>query len=232
MKQSFNYDFKLPPLEELDFGILQWHDSDNSSIFKGESPPPYTPSAPVSIDDIDQEKPCRGNAFIDDMWQDDLSYPPDTKESRLLTWEHFSNPSHLEPSATFLSEAGPFAFDAVLRLHAGASYDVYKAGRVVQSLPFLNCLCQLGLGRASVLFSFDFATNTFVRTIDDARFSGCSLAATDSVVQQFMDFGYTMVKLKLFEARTYMKKDAVPAVVALAYCCCDAASCGSVRHAK
>lgn len=148
----------------------------------------------------------------DDIWQIALEAGPWNKDVKFFTWETFENSGHIENRTSFLTEAGPNTFDAAL----AKDEDKIPPGRPIQQQAFLDCLWNLGLGRSSILFSFDRKSKSFVSTINDGRSSGLSLASSQSITRQFILTGGTFLYLRSFVERTYASPASISAKVALA----------------
>ncbi|OCL13039.1 hypothetical protein AOQ84DRAFT_385678 [Glonium stellatum] len=188
-------DLRLPDLESFQFGPLPDVDSPDQSTVSIETEPQG-----------DEE----------DIWELTLNLGPVDKDSRFFTWEHFESPWCAEPRSAYVSEAGPQVFDAALQLHIQADEQSNLPGKVLVFDVFLHSLMNLGLGRSSILFSYDDKQKTFVQTIKDSRISGCSLAAMQSLTQRFLAGGNAFRQLKSFLERTYASNTSIPARVALA----------------
>jgi hypothetical protein len=146
------------------------------------------------------------------VWQVALELGPANKHVTFFTWELFENLEHVEPKTPYITEAGPAAFDAALaRDHATTA-----AGRVVEGHVLLESLWNLGLGRSSMLFSFNAKSRSFESAIADGRPSGVSPRTAQSITSQFIHTGNTFLYLRSFVERTFASADSVPARVALA----------------
>jgi hypothetical protein len=82
----------------------------------------------------------------------------------------------------------------------------------------LDSLWNLGLGRSSLLFTFDSKVRTFIPAIADGRATGLTLDAAKSLTSQFIHTGTTVLYLRSFVERTFASVASVPAKVALATC--------------
>jgi hypothetical protein len=141
-----------------------------------------------------------------------LELGPANKHVTFFTWELFGHPEHVERNTPYITESGPAAFDAALvHDHARAA-----AGRVVKDHVLLESLWNLGLGRSSILFSFNTKSRSFESAIADERASGVSLRTAQSITNQFIHTGNTFLYLRSFVERTFASADSVPARVALA----------------
>ena len=104
-------------------------------------------------------------------------------------------------------------FDAALQAQARSS-DSF-GGIPVRTDIFLDSLFSLGLGRSSLLFTYDDKQKSFSSTLDNIRCSGCSLEASQSVIERFSTCGTMMKRLRSYVERTY-SINTFPSRVALA----------------
>lgn len=141
---------------------------------------------------------------LDDLWKLDLTRP--VERLSLRTWEAFAHQDHSESPISYLSDAGPRAFDALQP----------DDTNVLQSAFALKCLALLGLGRSSTLFQWKKEDKTFVPILDNVRLSGLSSTAFDSLIQQLTAAGCAFVDLRHFVQSSYTTKNPLAARVALA----------------
>lgn len=157
-----------------------------------------------------------------DVWRDPASLPPLKGQAGLLTWSTFANgpekhDEHRNSSDTgFVTEAGPGAFDAAIAEQARASYGRLNAGRVIKNDAFLNSLFDLGLGRASSLFTFDHNKRCFLAAIENGRVTGTTVQLSQKIVEDFMNIGHTTRLLRSFVSSVYEREGACAGLVALA----------------
>jgi hypothetical protein len=71
------------------------------------------------------------------------------------------------------------------------------------ALTMRQCLLHLGLGRSSVLFSYDQRKETFHRASDKLRVPGCTTGTIESVIETFAECGSNIKKLERFAHNTY-----------------------------
>ncbi|KAF2713244.1 hypothetical protein K504DRAFT_530264 [Pleomassaria siparia CBS 279.74] len=192
-KEPLDRELRLPDLETFEFGSL------------------------LELDSLDEPSLSTATTFVedeDDIWKVALELGPANKDVAFFTWEAFEGPGHIEHHTPYLSESGPNAFDAALARDDGN----VGSGRVVRGNVFLDSLWNLGLGRSSILFTFDPRLRTFVPAIADGRASGLSLTAAQSLTTQFVHTGNTVLYLRSFVERTFASATSIPARVALATC--------------
>jgi hypothetical protein len=139
---------------------------------------------------------------------------PANKDVAFFTWEAFEGPGHTKQHTPYITEAGPDAFDAALAKDEGK----ISTGRVLKEHVLLDSLWNLGLGRSSLLFTFNPKLRTFVPTITDGRATGLTLDAAKSLTSQFIHTGATVLYLRSFVERTFASAASIPARVALATC--------------
>ncbi|KAI4717638.1 hypothetical protein E4T48_06184 [Aureobasidium sp. EXF-10727] len=186
----FDTELRLPQIDDFQFGTL--HD------LRANQEPDLTPTVP------DSPTPTSLSNHLDDLWKLDLTTP--TKNVPLRTWEAFTHHDHTESPISYLSDAGPRAFDALQP----------DDTNIIQSAFALKCLALLGLGRSSTLFQWKKEANTFVPTLDNVRLSGLSSTAFDSIVHRLSAIGCTFVDARHFAMTTYANKHPLAARVALA----------------
>ena len=121
-----------------------------------------------------------------DVWTLDLTLNGAKPIPRLHTWESFEklHVPNIDRTA-YVSEAGPFVFDAtVRRLEKRAP----NSGVLPHDV-YLRALCNLALGRSSLFFRWDPGKESFTRTLKDVPLSGYSTASSDSLILRMIDFG-------------------------------------------
>jgi hypothetical protein len=89
---------------------------------------------------------------------------------------------------------------------------------VLKGHVLLDSLWNLGLGRSSILFTFDSKVRTFIPAVADGRATGLTLDAAKSLTSQFIHTGTTVLYLRSFVERTFASVASIPAKVALATC--------------
>ncbi|OAG06049.1 uncharacterized protein CC84DRAFT_1119689 [Paraphaeosphaeria sporulosa] len=184
-------ELRLPDIESFEFGPLPELDGfDESSVSIDTPPPPHE----------------------DDVWEVALELGPANKHITFFTWEWFENSEHVETNTPYITESGPAAFDAALVSDDSKT----TAGRVIKDRVLLESLWNLGLGRSSILFSFNAKLRSFESAIADGRASGVSPRTAQSVTNQFIHTGNTFLHLRSFVERTFAAADSIPARVALA----------------
>ena len=76
----------------------------------------------------------------DDPWSDVNLFNKSDRPSKFKSWETFYDKGFKDPRTAYVSEGGPLAFDAALRLHGnGNQNSLHKCnGRVIKSTPMLR----------------------------------------------------------------------------------------------
>jgi hypothetical protein len=198
-KHGLDKELRLPDLDTFEFGPLP----DLESI------PDSAPSVDTPLLDPAQ-----------DVWEAALDLGPANKDRRFYTWDSFDAQDDIQTPTPYISERGSAVFDATLAADADADADAdtgtLKAGRVVNGNVLLQSLWNLGLGRSSILFAFNPASKSFEPALPDARPSGISLRAAQSLTAQFIHLGNTVLYLRAFSERVFAAANPLPARVALA----------------
>lgn len=182
----------MPDIESFEFGPLPELDSLDESSISLETPPPIPED--------------------EDLWQLALDLGPANKDVNFFTWELFENSEHVQRNTSYITESGPAVFDAALT----QDDSTVPAGRVIKGNVLLESLWNLGLGRSSILFSFNADSRSFEPAIPNGRTSGVSHRTSQSVTNQFVHTGNTFLYLRSFVERTFASADSIPARVALA----------------
>lgn len=135
-----------------------------------------------------------------DIWARSSEQP--LKEAKFLSWDSFEDQFFREPPTPYITEAGPQVFDAALEA-------VFNTGNVdhiiIESRVYAVSLLALGLGRSSVLFSWNKDLASFEPTSKSMRISGCTKETVDGVLTTFMTCGNVTKALENFVDRTYAK---------------------------
>lgn len=184
----FDAELQLPDIDDFQFGKLDKLDTPDE--------PAPKPNDAVQSPAVTSE--------LDDLWKLDLTAP--NKQASLRTWEAFADTENTESPISYISDAGPRAFDALQP----------DDTNVLQSAFALKCLALLGLGRSSALYQWKEKDNTFVSTLDRVRLSGLSSTAFDSLTHRLMATGCAFVHLRHFVRTSYANKHPLAARVALA----------------
>lgn len=191
-KHDLERELRLPDLETFEFGPLP------------------------ELDSLDEPTTSLGSPFLEpeeDLWQEACELGPAKKDVLFHTWEGFEQPQHVENQTAYVTEQGPKTFDAALQVDSTSKNG---AGKVIKGNILLQCLWNLGLGRASILFEFNTKLKSFEPTLSDGRASGTSLRTAQSLISHFVHIGNTFLYLRSFAERTFASATAISAKVALA----------------
>lgn len=188
-----------------DIPDLQSHDGFFGELNFSFDPPsePSTPSSAtesLKIDENPKEVQAEKETF--DIWKARKDDPP--KAVQFLSWDAFENGLHGERYSAYITEAGPEIFDAALAdendvLHAGNKDYV-----VVQSQVYAESLVALGLGRSSVLFTWNEDKKSFEPALDLMRISGCTGETVNGLVATFMNCGNKTRALQAYVDKIYV----------------------------
>jgi hypothetical protein len=189
-------DTKTQVLQELqpDYFHLQTYDVPLPEIESAS-----VSSAPSDFDDT----PATDNTVKKDTleYDGDIWTLPDVTRPKISTaltsWDHFSQPSHVEPRVAFLSEAGPAAFDAALEQafgEAGINFPL----RVARPDKLIFALFELGCGRQSELFQWDNVKRTFGQRGREFGLLGASQDVQDAFTEGFIATGNSIKGLADF----------------------------------
>jgi hypothetical protein len=189
------HDLKLPDLESFEYGPL------------------FDVPAPESVvSQASEIRPIREESE-EDLWGLALDYGSEKDMIQLYSWEWFQQSAYKEPHSAYISEGGSAAFDAVVLKLPGNRND---APNVINSDVFLKSLFSLGLGRSSVLFTYDTKKRDFIQNLQHGTMSGHGTETTQGLVSSIMAYGRIVRHLRDFVERTYTSGSAFAAKVALA----------------
>lgn len=206
-------DTKIEGLQKLqsDYFHLQNHDV----------PLPEIESATVSSAPSDFDDTPAGDSHIE---KDSSEYDGDIwtwcdvtrhqKSTALLSWERFLQPSHVQPRAVYLSDAGPAAFDAALE-QAWRQFGRHLPAKVVQTDTLISALFELGCGRQSGLFKWDSVRSTFVRRSEEFGLLGTSQDVQHALIEGFIATGNTVKGLADFMGESALPVGPQHLVIAL-----------------
>ncbi|KAH7375609.1 Spc98 family-domain-containing protein [Plectosphaerella cucumerina] len=189
--------FVIPPIENKDFFSIPT---------PAEEPPEK--SIPTSLEaPKDDEPPAAaetsdGNATSSpsvDLWLS-LRKPP-VPEPAFKAWEAFEQQQATAAKPCFITEAGPGAFDALLK----AGGDALDRGETVtvDTATLCRALLSLVLGRESVLFTWDEGAKAFKPTLPNLRISGIARSTLEGVVAQSLECGNSYKQLEKSVKTTY-----------------------------
>lgn len=148
-----------------------------------------------------------------DIWSFTAEEP--LKGASYLTWDAFEQQTDEPPHTCYVSEGGPKLFDAAVSEDSTLLLIGNKDAVLIDVSIYAASLLALGLGRNSLLFSWNTERMAFECTLKSARTSGCSTELTNEITAMFMRCGNTTKALKLFTDKAYAEYQA-PGRIALA----------------
>ncbi|RPA94188.1 hypothetical protein L873DRAFT_1830446 [Choiromyces venosus 120613-1] len=177
------------------------------------------PGSPTEVDSIastaGEAIKQKSSDTSEDLWLQPGSSEPPVKP-RFQTWESFLSAGANDPVNSYLSEAGPRVFDAVLTEYMDGYEEIPE---VIRSDVFCTCLLHLGLGRSSVLFTYDRKKAEFLPIKPQLRISGCTTGTVESIVKSFADCGKKIKQLQKSVDDIHKDSRAIkPSIIALADC--------------
>ncbi|KAI9374960.1 Spc98 family-domain-containing protein [Aspergillus egyptiacus] len=150
---------------------------------------------------------------LDDIWAqvDDLETPFTNIPK---SWERYHDSGFSEPHSAYFSESGAKGFDAALE-HQNKSNNPEKPKGIARNDVFFQSLFRLGLGWSSVLFRYSERQQKFERVVKDVRISGVSPVALSGVVDEMLQCGTNMQRIRAFVERAPSKAAEPSALSAL-----------------
>lgn len=123
-KTSHCLELALPDLSSFQYGPLETPAAVEWSSLYG--------STDDSTEDAESVK--------EDPWSDVNLFIQSDRPSKFKSWETFYDKGFKDPRTSYISEGGPLAFDAALRLHSHGNENTLNKcnGRVVKSTPMLR----------------------------------------------------------------------------------------------
>jgi hypothetical protein len=189
-------DLKLPDVESFEYGPLFG-----------------VPAPEESVISLDSETRFLREECEKDPWRQVID--DDLKDSapQLYSWESFQQTMYEEPRSAYISDAGPAAFNAASQKTHGESRD---APKFIDADVFLKSLFSLGLGRSSVLFTYNMKEKDFLEVISHRTVTGHSTEASHGLIARVMECGKAVRHLRDYVEKTYTSGSAFSAKVALA----------------
>jgi hypothetical protein len=131
------------------------------------------------------------------------------------SWDTFENEKFKELGTPYISEAGSSTFDTAI----AAKDDYLRIGNtdhiVVDAKIYTSSVLALGLGRSSVLFTWNDEKQSFVLALPKLRISGYSEKLLDGLLVIFFECGNITRNLQNFIEKTYVTSGS-PGRIALA----------------
>ncbi|KAF4626823.1 hypothetical protein G7Y89_g11334 [Cudoniella acicularis] len=175
-------------------------------------------SIPTPTDSTGSQKqphtsPNQASVDVGDIWL--LADELPLSEPNYYSWDAFESTKFTEQQTPYITETGPSTFDVAV----AASEDFLNIDNtdhlVLQSKIYASSVLALGLGRSSVLFSWDGSKRSFVPTHPEIRISGYTGSSLDDFLTTFIDCGNITRFLQNFIDNSYMK-NFTPGRIALA----------------
>lgn len=146
----------------------------------------------------------------EDIWLSPRQGRPDTR-CQYRTWDGFDGPHDANQAITFMTEAGPDAFDALLAVRSQASKDGDAHDLVVDTASYFACLLNLAMGRGSPLFSWQPEKRSFVQAVPRAKVSGYSTESLAGIRDMCTRCGNAARSLRSFVDKTFSSVSIVSA---------------------
>ncbi|KAM4056799.1 spindle pole body component [Hirsutella rhossiliensis] len=153
-----------------------------------------------------------------DVWID-TAEPSDDKVS-FRTWDAFKTTEFAVHQPMFVSEAGPAAYDALLRQAADPPELQNSDAAIVEARTYISCLLALALGRDSIFFKKDNKLQTFHPALPSFRISGYSRQVLEGIESQALRCGGSFLQLSAFVRSAYAKNSSR----------CEVALASSISH--
>ena len=178
---------------------------------------PFAPAQAPTSDPLPSSKPLpelpQETNDDYDIWL--LPEDPPLEVANYQSWDSFNDTKKGELHATYITDAGSSVFDAAVsakrdHLLVGNAGDPAVGGKV-----YAASLLALGLGRSSVLFTWNEEKRTFGSTLPRVRISGYTVESLEELSSVFMDCGIMTKSLQTFVRKAYTKDDS-PGRIALA----------------
>jgi Gamma tubulin complex component C-terminal/Gamma tubulin complex component N-terminal len=187
--QSDECFFALPELSFDNPGdLLTPHESHESAGLEGP---------------VEQGPPTVEEEQLSNIWT--LLGDGPLEEAKYLSWDSFEEQDYKEPHTGYITEAGPQVFDAALA-DVSDLFNIENVDNIIiETRVYAASLLALGLGRSSVLFSWNEDNISFEPQLIPMRISGCTKEMSDKVLATFMTCGNTTRALQLFVEQTYVK---------------------------
>ncbi|KAH6659046.1 Spc97/Spc98 family protein [Truncatella angustata] len=139
--------------------------------------------------------------LFDDAFIRGAEVPMSTAEYK--SWDGFVMPDLPPIDPLFITEAGPGAYDAALELTNDPLAIKSGSHNVVQTHPYLTALLALAMGRASIFFTWNERTASFVQDLGKLRISGYSANVLDGLQTRCLQCGNISRFLYVFVQITY-----------------------------
>lgn len=153
-----------------------------------------------------------------DVWDLEAALGAENAHPRLRTWEAFDNKEVSScPYLTYISEAGPKAFDAALSV----CRQQHTCVAVLPQDAVLRAYCSLIMGRSSIYCVWEPSKRSFTATLPDASVSGLSIDCSTDFTASMAEYGTLLRNLRDYSETTHSVGVGCSAVKALKHCFAD-----------
>ncbi|KAL4766443.1 tubulin gamma complex associated family protein [Aspergillus foveolatus] len=116
------------------------------------------------------------------------------------SWERYHDRQFREPASAYFSESGATGFDAAIELQIKPE-DAGYSKCTVRNDVFFKSLFRVGLGWSSMLFRFNKQQQKFETVVKDIRISGVSALALGGIINEMLQCGNNMQRVRTFIGR-------------------------------
>ncbi|KAL4978431.1 Spc98 family-domain-containing protein [Aspergillus desertorum] len=145
----------------------------------------------ISTQDIDDEHENLWN--IESIEARQINHVP-------RSWEKYHDRHFREPPSAYFSESGAKGYDAALEHQNEHGVTGYPK-RIVRNDVFFQSLFRLGLGWSSMLFQYNEQQQKFEKAVKDIRISGVSAVALSGILDEILQCGNNMQRIRSFIGR-------------------------------
>ncbi|KAG9241188.1 Spc98 family-domain-containing protein [Calycina marina] len=169
-----------------------------------------TPESPTRSDDHDHVAHKEDDY---DIWLLPIDTPVVT--ANFQSWDSFDDFRPKNASISYITEAGADIFDAAIESPQDDLNLKNSDCSTIDARQFAASIFALGLGRSSVLFTWNAEKLTFKPTLARMRITGRTVESVHSVSAIFLECGNVTKSLQLFVEKTYSERQS-PSQIALA----------------
>jgi hypothetical protein len=208
--ESLPWDEKLPDISEGFFrNPFDIFENEDTALHKLDisgadlfEPSVFTESTTDASSDGQQETNARaqdiGDEF-DNLWE--IQTIDSIQHNNVpRSWERYHDRHFREPASAYFSESGAKGFDAAIELQLKPE-DAGYSKRTVRNDVFFQSLFRVGLGWSSMLFRFNKQQQKFERAVKDIRISGVSALALSGIIDEMLQCGNNMQRVRTFIGR-------------------------------
>lgn len=125
------------------------------------------------------------------------------KEPNYQSWDGFDNGKLDERQTPYITEAGPGVFDVALSAREDFLHVDNSDYIVLETRIYASSLLALGLGRSSVIFTWDEKKHAFLPALPEIRIPGYTGESLNSLLVTFMECGNITRALQSFVEKSY-----------------------------